>query len=313
MNLEKKYLNKFIRVTEIAAYGASLFIGKGDKNGADKSAVDLMRNELNKIEMNGTIVIGEGEMDEAPMLYIGEKIGTKIGSFLDIAIDPVEGTNFVAKNLPNSFSVLAVAHKGTLLSAPDTYMEKIACGANLPKDLLDLDNTVEQNIKLLAHAKKTNPENLTACILDRPRHREIINSLNSMNVKIKYITDGDVAGAILVVDENSPVDIYLGIGGGPEGVLAAAALSCYGGQMQTRLILNEEEKIRATKLGVKNFKKKYNIDEIIKGDVMFCVSGITDGELVSGVKDNGDTFEVSTYALHKSTNTRLKITNTHKK
>ncbi|MBA1338352.1 MAG: 7-bisphosphatase [Pelagibacterales bacterium] len=313
MNLDKNYLKQFIKATEIAAYGASLFTGKGDKNGADKSAVDLMRAELNKIDMQGTIVIGEGEMDEAPMLYIGEKVGTKKGSSLDIAIDPVEGTNFVAQNLPNAFSVLAVAQKGSLLAAPDTYMEKIAIGANLPNNLLDLDNSVEKNIKLLADAKNTSPDKLTACILERPRHDKIVNSLKKMNVKIKFISDGDVAGAIFVVDKSSPVDIYLGTGGGPEGVLAAAALSCYDGQMQTRLILNREEKLRAKNMGIKDFNKKYNINEMVKGDVMFCVSGITNGDLVPGIKDNGDTFQASSFALHKSTNTRIKITNIHKK
>ena len=286
MNLEKEYLDKFIRATEKAAYGASLFIGKGDKNAADQEAVDQMRNELNKINMKGKIVIGEGEMDEAPMLYIGEEVGTNKGPSLDIALDPVEGTNFVAKNLPNSFSVLAVAHKGNLLSAPDTYMEKIAIGADLPNHLLDLDNSVKKNISLLAEAKNTTPNKLTACILDRPRHKKIIDELINMKVKIKFITDGDVSGAIFVVDAESPVDIYLGIGGGPEGVLAAAALSCYGGQMQTRLVLDKNQRKRATSLGVKDSNTKYNIEDMIKGDVMFCATGITNGDLALGIKNN---------------------------
>ena len=313
MSIDIKYLNQFIKSTEMAAYGASLFVGKGDKNAADKGAVDLMRTELNSIDMDGTIVIGEGEMDEAPMLYIGEKVGTKKGQALDIALDPLEGTNFVAKNLPNAFSVLAVAEKGNIFSAPDTYMEKIAIGSNLPKNLLDLDNTVEKNISLLADAKDTSANKLTACVLDRPRHNKIISELKRMKVNLKLITDGDVAGAISVIDKKSPVDIYLGTGGGPEGVLAAAALSCYGGQIQTRLILNEEEKIRAKKLGIIDLNKKYNIIDMIKGDVIFCASGVTNGDLVSGIKNNKDSFEVSTFALHKESKTVLKITNIHKK
>ena len=313
MSIDIKYLNQFIKSTEMAAYGASLFVGKGDKNAADKGAVDLMRTELNSIDMDGTIVIGEGEMDEAPMLYIGEKVGTKKGQALDIALDPLEGTNFVAKNLPNAFSVLAVAEKGNIFSAPDTYMEKIAIGSNLPKNLLDLDNTVEKNISLLADAKDTSANKLTACVLDRPRHNKIISELKRMKVNLKLITDGDVAGAISVIDKKSPVDIYLGTGGGPEGVLAAAALSCYGGQIQTRLILNEEEKIRAKKLGIIDLNKKYNIVDMIKGDVIFCASGVTNGDLVSGIKNNKDSFEVSTFALHKESKTVLKITNIHKK
>ena len=313
MALDKDLLNKFIRTTEMAAYGASIYIGKHDKIAADQGAVDLMRKELNKIDINGTVVIGEGEMDEAPMLYIGEEVGTKKGPLLDIALDPLEGTNFVARNEPNSFSVMAVSEKGNLLSAPDTYMEKIAIGANLPNNLLDLDNNVEKNISLLAEAKNTMPEKLTACILERPRHKKIINSLKKMKVNIKLISDGDISGAIYVIDENSPVDIYLGTGGGPEGVLAAAALSCLGGQMQTRLILNKEEQKRATDMGLDDAKKKYNINEMVKGDVIFCATGVTNGDLVDGIKDYADSFKASTFALHKSVKANIKITNIHKK
>ena len=218
MPIDSNYLKLFVNATEKAAYAASKFVGKNDKNGADQAAVDSMREEFNKINMDGKIVIGEGEMDEAPMLYIGEKVGTKNGPKLDIAVDPLEGTNFVAKNLPNSFSVLTVTEKDNLFFAPDTYMEKIAIGTNLPKDLIDLDYSVEKNIKRLADAKNVNPENLTVCILDRPRHKEIISSLKSLKVKLKLISDGDVSGVIYVADTNSPVDMYLGIGGGPEGV-----------------------------------------------------------------------------------------------
>ena len=313
MSIDQKFLNLFIKATEKAAIGASKFIGKNDKIAADKGAVDPMRRELNKINMEGTIVIGEGEMDEAPMLYIGEKVGTNKGQEVDIALDPLEGTNFVAKNLPNSFSVLAVAEKGNLLSAPDSYMEKIAIGSNLPKNLLDLDNSVEKNLLLLAEAKNISPEKLTACVLDRPRHKKIIESLKKMNVNINFISDGDVSGAISVIDNNSKNDIYLGIGGGPEGVLAAAALSCLGGQMQTRLVLEKNQEKRATKLGIKNLTKKYNIDEMVKGDVIFCATGVTSGDIVKGIVDKGDHFEASTFALHKSYKINKKVTNEHKK
>ena len=223
-NINSKLLNSFIKVSERAAYGASKFRGKNDKIAADQAAVDEMRSELNKINMRGRVVIGEGEMDEAPMLFIGEKVGDGKGEEMDIAVDPLEGTNFTAKNLPNAISVLSVTHKGGLLSAPDTYMEKIAIGANLPKNLVDLDNSVEKNISLLADAKNTAPEKICVCILDRPRHSEIISSLKRMKVKLKLISDGDVSGIINIVDQKSPVDMYMGIGGGPEGVLAAAAL-----------------------------------------------------------------------------------------
>ena len=259
MSIDAKFLNLFIKATEKAAIGASKFIGKGDKIGADKGAVDPMRKELNRINMEGTIVIGEGEMDEAPMLYIGEKLGTLNGPKFDIAVDPLEGTKFTANNQPNAFSVLAVAKKGEILSAPDTYMEKIAIGVNLPKNLLDIDNGVEKNIKLLAEAKNKKVSELRACVLKRPRHDEIVKELTKMNVKINYITDGDIAGALSVIGKDPKNDIYYSTGGGPEGVLAAAALSCYGGQIQGRLVLNEEEKIRAKKLGIKDFEKNITL------------------------------------------------------
>jgi|TARA_B100001093_G_C26839897_1_gene1020058 fructose-1,6-bisphosphatase II / sedoheptulose-1,7-bisphosphatase len=313
MSLNKSYLEKFIKATEFAAYGASPYIGKGDKNAADKGAVDMMRVELNKIDMSGTVVIGEGEMDEAPMLYIGEKVGTTKGPELDIAIDPLEGTNFTAKNLPNAFSVLAVAEKGNILSAPDTYMEKIVIGEYLPKNLLDLDNSVQENIELLAEAKTRKISELSACILDRPRHKQIIDILIKLKVKINFITDGDIAGALSVVGENPKNDIYLGIGGGPEGVITAAALSCYGGQIQGRLVLDAKETLRAKKMGIKDLKKKYNIEDMIKGDVIFCASGITNGDLVKGISVSNGNFEVSTLALHKSQDIKKIVINTYKK
>ena len=313
MTIDSKFLNLFIKATEKAAIGASKFIGKKDKIAADKGAVDSMRRELNKINMEGTIVIGEGEMDEAPMLYIGEKLGTLKGPKFDIAVDPLEGTKFTANNQPNAFSVIAIAQRGDLLSAPDTYMEKIAIGNNLPKNLLDIDYGIKKNFKLLAEAKNKKISDLKACVMKRPRHENIVNELTKMNVKINYITDGDIAGALSVIGENPQNDIYYSTGGGPEGVLAAAALSCYGGQIQGRLVLDEEEKIRANKLGIKDFNKKYNIDDMIKGDIIFCATGVTDGDLAKGVKDLGNEYEVTTFALHKSKKINKIITNIYNK
>ncbi len=313
MSLKKDLLDQFIKVTEFAAFGASPYIGKKNKVAADQGAVDKMRAELNKINIDGTVVIGEGEMDEAPMLFIGEKVGTRNGPKVDIALDPLEGTNFTANNLPNAFSVLAVAEKGSLLSAPDTYMNKIVIGSGLPNNLLDLDNTVEKNIKLLADAKKKKTSELSACVLKRPRHDEIVAVLNKLSVNINFITDGDIAGALSVVGNNPKNDIYLGIGGGPEGVITAAALSCFGGQIQGRLILDKNERERAHKLGVIDPEKKYNIDDMVKGDIIFCATGVTDGDLAKGVKDLGDKFEVSTFVLHKSEKIIKQVTNIYKK
>ena len=313
MSIDQKFLNLFIKTTEKAAIGESKFIGKNDKIAADKGAVDPMRRELNKINMEGSIVIGEGEMDEAPMLYIGEKLGTLTGPKFDIAVDPLEGTKFTANNQPNAFSVLAISKKGELLKAPDVYMEKIAIGTNLPKNLLDLDNGVEKNIKLLAEAKNKKISNLSACVMQRPRHKHIIDELLRLNVKINFITDGDIAGVLSVIGNNPVNDIYYSTGGAPEGVLAAAALSCFGGQMQGRLVLNEEEKIRAKKLGISDFKKKYDISEMIKGDVIFCATGVTSGDLVKGVKDLGNEYEVNTYALHRSKKIIKTVTNIYNK
>ena len=302
MTLKNIYLDQFIKVAERAAYGASKFRGKNDKLAADQAAVDEMRTEINKIDIKGRVVIGEGEMDEAPMLFIGENVGTGIGEEIDIAVDPLEGTNFTAKNLPNAISVLAVTRKGDLLSAPDTYMEKIAVGPDLPNNLLDLDNSVEKNIKLLAEAKNTQPDKLTACVLKRSRHDKIIQSLKKLNVKINYIQDGDVTGVISVADNNSNTDIYLGVGGGPEGVLAAAAIDCLGGQMQTRLVLSDDAEVkRAKKLGITDLKRKYNISDMVKGDVIFCATGVTDGDMLKGINlINDNEFEATTFALHKS-------------
>ena len=312
--LDKNLIKSFIKTTERGAYGASIYKGRNDKIAADKAAVDEMRNELNNIKMKGRIVIGEGEMDEAPMLYINEQVGTGTGTELDIAVDPLEGTNFTAKNLPNALSVLAVAKKGTLLHAPDMYMEKIAIGPNLPKNLIDLDFTVRKNIELLSEAKNLNPDRLTACILKRPRHDKIIEILNEMGVKINFITDGDVSGVISVADPKQKIDIFIGTGGGPEGVLAAAALKCLNCQMQTRLSFQDtDEKDRAKKFGIQDLKRKYNIDEMIKDDVIFSATGVTDGDFVSGIKDYKDHFLSETLVLHKSSNTNQIIKNKTKK
>tara|TARA_A100001015_G_scaffold217617_1_gene244514 strand:- start:420 stop:1361 length:942 start_codon:yes stop_codon:yes gene_type:complete len=313
MSIDKKFLNLFIKVTEKAAIGASKFIGKNDKIGADKGAVDPMRRELNKINMEGTVVIGEGEMDEAPMLYIGEKLGTLNGPKFDIAVDPLEGTKFTANGQPNAFSVLAISEEGGLLSAPDTYMEKIVIGSNLPKNLMDIDFGVEKNIRLLSEAKKKKISDLSACVLKRPRHDHIIKELNRLNVKINYITDGDIAGALSVIGKKPINDIYYSTGGAPEGVIVAAALSCFGGQIQGRLVLDEEGKVRAKKLGITDFNKKYNIDDMVKGDVIFCATGVTSGDLAKGVVDLGNEFEVNTFALHKSQKIIKSITNIYNK
>ena len=313
MSIDQKFLKLFVKATEKAAIGASKFIGKKDKIAADKGAVDPMRRELNKINMEGTIVIGEGEMDEAPMLYIGERLGTLNGPKFDIAVDPLEGTKFTANNEPNAFSVMAVAKKGELLSAPDTYMEKIAIGSNLPKNLLDIDNGVKKNIQILAEAKKKKISEINACVMKRERHNDVINVMNKLGVTINFITDGDIAGALSVIGEKPKNDIYYSTGGGPEGVLAASALSCFGGQIQGRLVLNQEEKIRAKKLGITDFKKKYNIEDMVKGDVIFCATGVTDGDLAKGVKDLGNEFEVTTFVLHKSKNINKIITNIYNK
>ena len=314
MIINKTLINSFARSTERAAYGASLYRGKNDKIGADQAAVDEMRQQLNKINMKGKVVIGEGELDDAPMLYINEKLGTRKGDEFDIAVDPLEGTNFTAKNLPNALSVLAVTRRGNLLHAPDMYMEKIAIGPSLPKNLIDLDFGVKKNIELLSEAKNTTPDKLTACVLKRPRHDLIIETLNSMKVKINFITDGDVLGVISVADPKFNIDIYIGTGGGPEGVLAAAALDCLDCQMQTRLSFqNQKEKDRAKKLGIVDLNKKYNIEDMIKGDVIFCATGVTDGDLVKGIRYFGNFFESQTFVLHKSSKTNKIMRNKIKK
>ena len=300
MILEKKLQEKFINVTCKAALSAYHLVGKNDKIAADKAAVDSMRSELNKIDMTGCIVIGEGELDEAPMLYIGEKLGSMKGPELDIAVDPLEGTNFAAKNLPGALSVIAISNKGNLFNSPETYMNKISAKVKEP-NVIDLDYSVTKNIHNLSDYKNKRPEQITACILDRPRHKEIIKELRNLKVNIKLITDGDVSGALLVTDEKYGVDIFLGIGGGPEGVLAACALDAFDCNFQGRFIFdNEIDKERAKKMGIEDFDKKYQLNEIVSGDSIFCATGITSGDLVTGIQIENDKFIAETLITHKS-------------
>ena len=300
MAIDKKFVDKLVKVTSKAALSSSYLVGKRDKIAADKAAVDSMRSELNKLEMKGQIVIGEGELDEAPMLYIGEKLGTNNGPEFDIAVDPLEGTNFAANNLPGALSVIAVAEKNSLFNAPETYMEKISTKIT-EKNVIDLDYTVKQNISNLSDYLNKNPEELTACILDRPRHNEIIKELKKLKVNLKLITDGDVSGALLVTNEKYNVDIFLGIGGGPEGVLSASALDAFNCNFQGRFLFKtEKDKARAKKMGINDLTKKYELNEIIKGDSIFCATGITSGDLVAGIEIQGNDFFSETLVTHKS-------------
>ena len=303
MTIDKKFIDQFIAVTSKAALATSYFVGKKDKIAADKAATDSMRSELNKININGKIVIGEGELDKAPMLYIGELIGTKNGPFFDIAVDPLEGTGFAANNLPGALSVIAVSEQNNLFNAPETYMDKIAVGKNIPKGVVDLDYSVKKNVENLANFKNKNPENLRACILDRPRHKKKIEELTNLKVKLKLITDGDVSGALLVSREEYNVDLFLGIGGGPEGVLAASALDAFGCQFQGRFIFEGNKDIsRANQMGIKKLDQKYDLNQIVSGDSIFCATGITSGDLVNGIKIKNNHFISETLVTHKSSN-----------
>ena len=300
MAIDKKFVDQLAIVTSKAALASSYLVGKKDKTAADKAAVDSMRSNLNNLDIQGQIVIGEGELDEAPMLYIGEKLGTNIGPKIDIAVDPLEGTNFAANNLPGALSVIAIAEKKNLFKAPETYMEKISTKVN-EKNVVDLDYTVKKNISNLGDYLNKNPENLTACILDRPRHKEIIEELKKLKVNLKLITDGDVSGALLVTEEKYNVDIFLGIGGGPEGVLAAAALDAFNCNFQGRFLFKtEEDKKRAKKMGINDLTKKYELNEIVTGDSIFCATGITSGDLVAGIEIHGNYFCSETLVTHKS-------------
>ena len=305
MSLEISFIDLFESVTSKAAFAASKFVGKNDKISADKAAVDVMRSEINKLDIKGKVVIGEGELDEAPMLYIGEELGTKKGIAIDIAVDPVEGTNLVAKNLPGGISVLAISEKGNLFNAPETYMNKIAVGNDVEKGAIDIDYDLKKNLSNLADCKNKKISDLTVCLLDRPRHLEIINTLDDLNINKKLITDGDVTGALLVTDKRFNVDMFIGIGGGPEGVIAASALDAYGCFFQGRFLFTENNDIkRAESMGIKDLKKKYEINEIVSGDSIFVASGITDGDLTKGIKINKNKFISQTFITHKSSNTK---------
>ena len=303
MALKKELIDKIITVTSKAAISCHKFVGKNDKNNADKAATDTMRNEINKLKVNGEVVIGEGELDEAPMLFIGEKLGAGGNLDIDIAVDPLEGTNFVAKNLPGALSVISIAEKGNLFNAPETYMDKLAVSNKVSNDATDLDFPLEKNIKNLADSLNKNIEDITACLLDRPRHIKIIDKLKQMNVKMKLISDGDVSGALMVTDEKYNVDIFLGIGGGPEGVLAASAIDAYGCKFQGRFLFNNEKDVsRAKQMGINDLEKKYNLNEIIKGDSIFCATGITSGDLVNGINVKDNMYTTQTLVTHKSSN-----------
>jgi fructose-1,6-bisphosphatase II / sedoheptulose-1,7-bisphosphatase len=292
-------------VTERAAVAAARLSGLGNEKDADQAAVDAMRREMNKLPIDGTIVIGEGERDEAPMLFIGEKVGKKNGPKVDIAVDPLEGTTLCAKNMPGAIATMAMAAGGTLLNAPDVYMEKIAVGPGYPKDVVDLDAPADQNIRALAKAKGVKPEAITALILDRPRHADLIAAVRKVGAGIRFITDGDVAGVIHTADpDKTGIDIYLGIGGAPEGVLAAAALRCIGGQMQTRLVLDTEAKReRAAKMGINDPRRKYQIEDMVKGECLFAATGVTDGHMLRGVQFGREVIETETVVMRSTSGT----------
>ena len=304
---------ELVRVTERAAVGAARLRGRGDEKAADQAAVDAMRSELNRLPIAGTVVIGEGERDEAPMLYIGEEVGVGEGPAVDIALDPLEGTTICAKNLPNALAVIAIAERGSLLYAPDVYMEKIAIGPGYPPGTVDLDAPAVENIENLAKAKDVPVSKITACILDRPRHARLIEDVRATGAAIRLIGDGDVAGVIHTTDpDETGIDIYMGIGGAPEGVLAAAALRCIGGQMQGRLQLNTDEKIaRAEKMGITDPKKVYSMEEMARGDVLFAATGVTDGNLLSGVKFGRESIHTHTIVMRSSSRTVREIKAKH--
>jgi fructose-1,6-bisphosphatase II / sedoheptulose-1,7-bisphosphatase len=312
--LERILTLEIVRVTERAAVSAARLRGHGQEKAADQAAVDAMRRELNKMPIDGTIVIGEGERDEAPMLFIGEKVGINAGPKVDIAVDPLEGTTLCAKDMPGSIATLAMADGGTLLHAPDVYMEKLAIGPGYDKNLLDLDAPPAENIARLAKAKGVPVSEITALVLERPRHEALINAIRATGASLRLIPDGDVAGVIHTTDpDKSGVDIYLGTGGAPEGVLAAVALRCIGGQMLTRLILDTDEKReRAKKMGVTDPKMIYRIEDMAKGDCLFAATGVTDGALLSGVKFRGNVIETETIVMRSVTGTVRIIKGEHR-
>ena len=293
------------RVTERAAVAAARLRGRGDEKAADQAAVDAMRREMGKLPIIGTVVIGEGERDEAPMLFIGEKVGSGHGPKVDIAVDPLEGTTLCAKNMPGAIATMAMAEGDSLLNAPDVYMEKIAIGPGYAKGVVDLDAPAEENICALAKAKGVKPSDITALILERPRHADLVAAVRKAGASVRFITDGDVAGVIHTADPASTgIDIYLGVGGAPEGVLAAAALACIGGQMQGRLVLDTDEKRgRAAKMGIKDPRKKYDMDDMVRGDCVFAATGVTTGSLLTGVRFRKGLVETETVVMRAATGT----------
>ncbi len=311
--LERVLTIEIVRVTERAAVSAARLRGHGKDKASDQAAVDAMRRELNNLPIDGTVVIGEGEMDEAPMLFIGEKVGNKSGPKVDIAVDPLEGTTLCAKNMPGAIATLAMADAGTLLHAPDCYMDKIAIGPGYPKGTIDLDAPADENILRLAKAKGVKPSEITAILLDRPRHADMIAAIRKVGAAVSLISDGDVAGVIHCAEPKTGIDIYLGIGGAPEGVLAAAALRCIGGQMQTRLIIDTEElHERTIKMGIKDPRKKYDIEDMVKGDCLFAATGVTTGAMLRGVMFGKDMIETETVVMRSVTGTVRKIVAEHR-
>ena len=302
--LDRVLSMEMARVTEAAAIAASHLVGRGDEKAADQAAVDAMRKALNTIEFDGTVVIGEGERDEAPMLYIGEQVGTGNGPKVDIALDPLEGTTLTAKAMQDALAVVATAEGGSLLHAPDVYMQKIAIGGGYPDGVVDLDNDPADNIKALADAKGVPVEQITACILDRPRHAELIAKTRAVGAGVRLIPDGDIAGIIHTTDPSTGIDIYMGTGGAPEGVLAAAALRCIGGQMQARLVFaNDDERTRAQRAGIEDLNKKYTMIELAQGDVIFAATGVTDGSMLDGIKWGRGTVESHSVVMRSRSGT----------
>ena len=304
--LDRVLVLEMVRVTEAAAVAASKLIGRGDEKAADHAAVEAMRDALNQLEFDGTVVIGEGERDEAPMLYIGEKVGSAQGTGpkIDIALDPLEGTTITAKAGPNALAVLAIAEEGGLLNAPDVYMEKLAVGPGYPAGIIDLTKSPSENIRSVAAAKGVDPSEIIVCVLDRPRHQALIAELRGLGCGIYLIPDGDVAGVIAVTDPDTSIDVYMGSGGAPEGVLAAAALRCVGGQFQGRLVFrNDDERARAAQWGVTDLDRIYHLEDLAQGDVIFAATGVTDGSLLQGVKRRKDCLSTESVVMRASTGT----------
>ncbi|CAA9522529.1 MAG: Fructose-1,6-bisphosphatase, GlpX type [uncultured Sphingomonas sp.] len=313
--LDRVLVLEMVRVTEAAAIAASTLVGRGDEKAADHAAVEAMRAALNELPMDGTVVIGEGERDEAPMLFIGEKVGSAQGSgpAIDIALDPLEGTTITAKAGPNALAVLAIAEQGCLLNAPDVYMDKLAVGPGYPDGVIDLAKTPTDNIRSIAAAKGVEPHEIIACVLDRPRHAPIIAELRALGCGIVLIPDGDVAGVIAVTDPDTTVDVYMGQGGAPEGVLAAAALRCVGGQIQGRLVFrNDDERARAARWGIEDLDRIYTLEEMAKGDCIFAATGVTDGSLLQGVKRHQDYHTTESIVMRASSGTVRRIYGEHR-